>query len=88
MIASADAIYAEPTHDSTARTAKMEKNKEFAVLVGRAFLHELNEGHKESAVAFGRAFLLSLGMKGPDPSESSPFSNGKPFGEHMALAQD
>ena len=66
----------------------MEKNKEFAVLVGRAFLHEIEAGHKESAVAFGRAFLLSLGMRGPETVEQSPFSNGRPFGEHLATAQN
>ena len=66
----------------------MEKNKEFAVLVGRAFLQEIEAGHKDAAVAFGRAFLLSLGMKGPESMEKSPFSNSKPFGEQMALAHE
>jgi len=61
----------------------MEKNKEFAVLVGKAFLREVQSGDKESAVAFGRAFLLSLGMKGPDEIEKSTLSNG-PDGEHLA----
>jgi hypothetical protein len=68
--------------------ATMENNKEFAVLVGRAFLHELEAGHKESAVAFGRAFLLSLGMKGPESKEHSPFANGRPYGEHLVLAHN
>jgi len=54
----------------------MDKNKEFAVLVGRAFLREVEAGHTESAVAFGRAFLLSLGMKGPDESERAPYTHG------------
>jgi len=61
----------------------MDKNKEFAVLVGRAFLREVEAGHTESAVAFGRAFLLSLGMKGPDESDKTPFANGH-HGEHFA----
>jgi len=61
----------------------MEKNKEFAVLVGKAFLREVQSGDKESAVAFGRAFLLSLGMKGPDEIEKSTLSNG-PHDEHLA----
>ena len=61
----------------------MEKNKEFAVLVGRAFLREVDAGNMESAVAFGRAFLLSLGMKGPDESEKTPYANG-PDCEHLA----
>ena len=74
--------------ESDAGPATMDKNKEFAVLVGRAFLHEVEEGHREAAVAFGRAFLLSLGMKGPDLDEPSPFSNGRPFGEHLAAAEN
>jgi len=60
----------------------MEKNKEFAVLVGRAFLREVEAGHTESAVAFGRAFLLSLGMRGPAESEKTPYANG-PHDEHL-----
>ena len=71
-----------------ARFATMENNKEFAVLVGRAFLRELEAGHKETAVAFGRAFLLSLGMKGPESAEQSPFANGRPYGEQLALAHN
>jgi len=65
----------------------MEKNKEFAVLVGRAFLREIEAGHTESAVAFGRAFLLSLGMKGPDESEKTPYANGS-SGEHLASVSE
>lgn len=61
----------------------MEKDKEFAVLVGRAFLREVEAGHKEAAVAFGRAFLLSLGMRGPEDSERAPYTHG-PRDEHMA----
>lgn len=63
----------------------MEANKDFALLVGKAFLHELDEGDTESALAFGRAFLLALGMKGPETTEKSPFANGRNHGEHCAL---
>ncbi len=64
----------------------MEKNKEFAVLVGKAFLREVEAGNKESAVAFGRAFLLSLGMKGPEESDKTTYENGRQHGEHWATA--
>jgi hypothetical protein len=63
----------------------MEKNKEFALLIGKAFLREIEAGHTESAVAFGRAFLLSLGMRGPEHADHSPFQNGRPIGEHLAM---
>ncbi len=67
----------------------MSEDKEFAVLVGKAFLHEINEGHTESAVAFGRAFLLSLGMKGPEPeNRNGHFANGKINGEALVSALD
>jgi hypothetical protein len=65
------------------REISMEKNNEFAVLVGRAFLREVEAGNTESAIAFGRAFLLSLGMKGPDESEKTPCEHGH-HGEHLA----
>lgn len=67
----------------------MSGDKEFAVLVGRAFLHEINEGRTESAVAFGRAFLLSLGMKGPEPEKRHDhLSNGSVKGEAWASTYD
>jgi hypothetical protein len=66
----------------------MERNKEFAVLVGRALLHELELGRRDSAVAFGRAFLLSLGMKGPEEIERAHMGHGREFGEQLALAQN
>ena len=66
----------------------MTRDKEFAVLVGRAFLHELESGHTDSAIAFGRAFLLSLGMKGPAPVERERLAKGRPYGEHLALAEN
>jgi hypothetical protein len=74
--------------EDTARSETMQKNKEFAVLVGRAFLHEVEAGHIEAAVAFGRAFLLSLGMRGPSSDEPSTFSNGKQLGEHLAVVHN
>jgi len=73
-----------PRISSAERPTSMEKNKEFAVLVGKAFLREVEAGNKESAVAFGRAFLLSLGLKGPEQSEKTPYANGRPHGEHWA----
>ena len=88
MIASTDAIYADLRDNRAIEHCMMETNKEFAVLVGRAFLREIEAGHTESAVAFGRAFLLSLGMKGPEEKEVAHFSNGKDFGEHLVLAHD
>jgi len=63
----------------------MKRDKEFALLVGRAFLRELNQGNTESAVAFGRAFLLAMGMKGPEPAESRFPSRGRQHDEHMAM---
>lgn len=64
----------------------MKKNREFALLVGRAFLHELEVGHRESAIAFGRAFLLSMGMRGPDAGERNRLASGKGLGEQCAAA--
>jgi hypothetical protein len=52
-------------------------DREFALLVGKAFLSELQSGNTESAVAFGRAFLLALGKRGPEPSENGVPLNGK-----------
>ncbi len=65
----------------------MSENKEFAVLVGRAFLHEIEANHKEVAIAFGRAFLLALGMKGPEPTQNRLAGMGKPCREHLVLAE-
>ena len=52
-------------------------DREFALLVGKAFLRELEGGNTESAIAFGRAFLLALGMKGPETTENGAEMNGK-----------
>ncbi len=55
----------------------MVENREFALLVGKAFLRELQTGNTDGAIAFGRAFLLALGNKGPEPSDSDAAVNGK-----------
>jgi len=57
----------------------MAKDKEFATLVGKAFLHELDMGHRDSAIAFGRAFLLALGMQGPEADATT-----KPCGDRWS----
>lgn len=66
----------------------MSENKEFALLLGKAFLHEIEVSHKEAAVAFGRAFLLALGMKGPEQTRDRLSAIGKPCGEHFVFAED
>lgn len=66
----------------------MSENKEFAVLVGKAFLHEIEASHKEEAIAFGRAFLLALGMKGPEQTRNSLSAMGRPCRAHLVLAED
>ena len=33
---------------------------EFMLLLGKAFLHELNYGDKDKAIAFGRALLVEM----------------------------
>ena len=67
------------------RSFRMKKDKEFAVLVGKAFLRELEAGETDKAIAFGRAFLLSLGMAGPDASEESSLPRSGHFSENLAL---
>jgi hypothetical protein len=54
----------------------MSDNEDFALLVGKAFLHEIELGHRDQAIAFGRAFLLALGMKGPEDSERAHAVHG------------
>jgi hypothetical protein len=66
----------------------MSENKEFAVLVGKAFLHEIEASHKEAAIAFGRAFLLALGMKGPEQTQNRLSALRGPSREHLVLAED
>jgi hypothetical protein len=50
---------------------------DFALLCGKAFLNELNEGRIDSAIAFGRAFLIALGEKDSSNSEDGALANGK-----------
>jgi hypothetical protein len=66
----------------------MSENKEFALLLGKAFLREIEASHKEASIAFGRAFLLALGMKGPEQIRNRLSAMGRPCGEHFVLAED
>lgn len=59
----------------------MRSDRDFAILVGRAFLREVERGDKQSAIAFGRAFLLSIGAKGPEDTMRSAFPKGKACGD-------
>jgi|GEM_PF-1620852 len=63
----------------------MKKDKEFAVLVGKAFLRELEAGETDKAIAFGRAFLLSLGMAGPEAIEEDSMARNGHCSENLAL---
>lgn len=62
----------------------MSKNRDFAVLVGRAFLHEIESGHRDSAIAFGRAFLLALDMRGPEDRVRNGLAGSRNHGEGFA----
>jgi len=66
----------------------MTNDKVFAVLVGRAFLKEIEAGHRDCAIAFGRAFLLSLGMRGPEESKDNRLLSGKAHSQHMVMAEN
>jgi hypothetical protein len=66
----------------------MSENNEFALLLGKAFLREIEASHKEASIAFGRAFLLALGMKGPEQTRNRLSAMGRPCGEHFVLAED
>jgi len=55
----------------------MTPNKDFALLVGKAFLQELHEGHRDSAIAFGRAFLIALGKEGVEEKHHAPLMHHK-----------
>lgn len=63
----------------------MKKDKEFAVLVGKAFLRELEAGETDKAIAFGRAFLLSLGATGPSEGGGDPLPRCRHCTESLAL---
>lgn len=64
----------------------MKADNDFALLVGKAFLHELNEGHNESAVAFGRAFLIAIGCRGPETNDADHAANGANGHREMVAA--
>ncbi len=66
----------------------MKKDKRFALLVGKAFLTELQEGHRDTAIAFGRAFLLALGREGPGAEDGFNPLNGRNHSHAMAMAHD
>ena len=66
----------------------MTGDKDFALLVGRAFLREVELGDKQSAIAFGRAFLLALGMKGPAESSKHGVANGRSYDGDLAAAEN
>ncbi len=63
-------------------------NEDFALLCGRAFLYELDEGRIDSAIAFGRAFLISLGAKDVGTGDDAGLANGKQHGEHLIPAEN
>lgn len=66
----------------------MNGDNDFALLVGKAFLHELNSGHTESAVAFGRAFLIAIGCKGLDPADGDNHASGANGHREMAMVSN
>jgi hypothetical protein len=68
--------------------SEREMRRDFALLVGRAFLHEIEVGHRDSAVAFGRAFLLALGMRGPEETAKNHYDGHKAHGVHIATAEN
>ncbi len=59
-------------------------DREFALLIGKAFLRELREGNRDQSIAFGRAFLLALGNKGPEAAEGAAELNGRGYSEGYA----
>ena len=66
----------------------MKKDTRFALLVGKAFLKEIEEGHRDTAIAFGRAFLLALGRQGPDAGDDFDALNGRGHSHAMAMAHN
>jgi len=66
----------------------MKKDQRFAILVGRAFLQEIQAGHRDTAIAFGRAFLLALGNEGPGSEEEFSVLNGRNHSQAMAMAHN
>jgi len=65
----------------------MTGNRDFALLVGKAFLREVERGDVQSAIAFGRAFLLSLGMKGPADT-MHPLPKGRSCDHDLVVAEN
>jgi hypothetical protein len=59
-------------------------DREFALLIGKAFLRELREGSRDQSIAFGRAFLLALGNRGPEIAEGGAELNGRGHSEGYA----
>jgi len=66
----------------------MTGDKDFALLVGRAFLREVERGDTQSAIAFGRAFLLSLGMKGPRDEARGAFPRGRSCHDDLVVVEN
>ncbi|MBE0518525.1 MAG: hypothetical protein IH630_04795 [Thermoplasmata archaeon] len=64
----------------------MRKDERFALLVGKAFLREIQAEHRDNAIAFGRAFLLALGHADPEPSEDNGALANRSIGDVMATA--
>ena len=64
----------------------MKADNEFALLVGKAFLHELEVGHTESAVAFGRALLIAIGCRGPEQYDGDHAASGANGNREMVAA--
>lgn len=63
----------------------MKEDREFAVLVGKAFLREIEARRTERAIAFGRAFLLALGRTGTIDVAGSSMSKDGPTDENTVL---
>jgi len=64
----------------------MRKDTRFALLVGKAFLQEIEAGRRDTAIAFGRAFLLALGKQGPSAHDGFDALRGKDHPHAMAMA--
>jgi hypothetical protein len=65
----------------------MTADKDFAILVGKAFLREVERGNNQSAIAFGRAFLLSIGANGPVENARSAVPRGK-TSDNLVVAEN
>ena len=65
----------------------MTPNRDFALLVGKAFLRELEADNRDGAIAFGRAFLLALGHRSPVASENDATMNGRERSQEFAQVE-